>query len=74
MNGDPKLLFHIFKVILFTENIMNFYQSVLLEKSFFENNCKKVRTRTPKIILKTLDYMCHKSVELQKNLKHFNFW
>ena len=29
---------------------------------------------TPKIIFKNLDYICHKSVELQKNLKHFKFW
>ena len=44
MNGDPKLLFQIVKVKkrLFTENIMNFYQSVLLEKNFLENISKKV--------------------------------
>ena len=29
---------------------------------------------TPKIIFKNLDYICHKSVELQKYLKHFKFW
>ena len=29
---------------------------------------------TPKIIFKNLDYICHKSVELQKNLKHIKFW
>ena len=27
----------------------------------------------PKIIFKNLDYIWHKSVELQKNLKHFKF-
>ena len=32
MNGDPKLLFHIFKV-----KCMNFYQSVFREKNFLEN-------------------------------------
>ena len=36
MNGDPAVLFHIFKYYLkfFTENIMNFYQSVFPEKTF----------------------------------------
>ena len=29
---------------------------------------------TPKIIFKNLDYICYKSVELQKNLKHFKLW
>ena len=28
---------------------------------------------TQKIIFKSLDNICHKSVELPKNLKHFNF-
>ena len=56
---------------------MNIYQSVFLEKIFFENIRKKssfdvinvlylpflIRTMTPKIILKNLGYMCYKSVE-----------
>ena len=36
MNGDPTLLFHIFKAIylkIFSENTMNFYQSVYPEKT-----------------------------------------
>ena len=67
---------------------MNIYQSVFLKKNFLENIRKKVgfgvktllylcfliKAMTPKIIFKNLDYICHKSVELQKNLKHFKFW
>ena len=68
---------------------MNFYQSVFLKKNFLENIRKKVgfggnyplifnlsdQTMSPNIIFKNLDYICHKSVELQKkNLKHFKFW
>ena len=64
---------------------MNFYQSVFLEKNFLENIRKKVGfggnypliftlSMTPKIIFKNSDYICYKSVELQKNLKHFKFW
>ena len=44
MNGDPKLLFHIFKINvlrLIIENIVNFYQSVFPEKKFSENICRK---------------------------------
>ena len=45
INGDPKLLFHIFKVkylkIIYL-NFINFYQSVLLEKNFLEKISKKV--------------------------------
>ena len=64
---------------------MIFYQSVSLKKNFFENICKKVGfcgnypylpflIMTPKIIFKNLEYICHISVELQKNLKCFKFW
>ena len=89
MHGDPELLFRIFKEKhLFTENIMNFYQLVFLEKNFLENIHKKgrfwgnyplllpflVRAMTPKIIFKNLDFICHKYRKLQKNLKHFKFW
>ena len=67
---------------------MNFYQSVFLEKIFLENIRKKVglggnypliftlsdQSYASKKYFKNLDYTCHKSVELQKNLKHFKFW
>ena len=33
-----------------------------------------IKAMTPKIIFKNLDYICHKFAELQKNLKHFEFW
>ena len=60
---------------------MNFF----LEKNFLENISKKVgflvislkylpfliKAMTPKIIFKNLDYICHKSVELQKKSKTF---
>ena len=62
---------------------MSFYQSVLLEKNFLENISKKVGfwgnypliilpfVMTPEIVFKNLDYLCHKSVELQKKSKTF---
>ena len=64
---------------------MNFYQSVFLEKNFLENIRKKVgfggitlyylpfliKALTTKIIYINLDYICHKSVELQKKSETF---
>ena len=64
---------------------MNFYQSVFLEKNFFENIRKKVRfggnypliftlsdqNYDSKNYFKNLDYICHKSVELPKKSKTF---
>ena len=42
----------------------------LSKQSYDSNNLFK----NLKIILKNLEYICHKSAELQKNLKHFRFW
>ena len=65
---------------------MNFYQSLFVEKTFLSQVLSGVgvitlkylplliRTMTPKIIFKNLYYMCHKSVKVQKKLKHFKFW
>ena len=67
---------------------MKFYQSVFFEKNFLKNIHKKVgfggnypliftfsdQSNDSKNIFKNSDYICHKSVELQKNLKHFEFW
>ena len=64
---------------------MNFYLSVFLEENFLENIRKKVgfgvitlkylpfliKAMTSKIILKNLDYICHKSVELPKKSETF---
>ena len=64
---------------------MNFYQSVFLEKNFLENIRKKVgfggsypliftlsdQSYDSKNILKKLDYICHKSVKLQKKSETF---
>ena len=64
---------------------MNFYQSVLLEKNFLENISRKVgfwgnypliftlydQTYDSKFFFKNLDYICHKSVELQNKSKSF---
>ena len=44
MNGDPELLFQIFRVKtlkIITENIMNFYQLVFLEKKLFRKYSEK---------------------------------
>ena len=44
MNGDPQLLLHVFKVKylkVFTENIINIYQSVFPEKNFFSKYSQK---------------------------------
>ena len=63
---------------------MNFYQSVFLQKNFFKNIHEKlgfgvftlyylpflIRAMTRKIIFKNLDYLCHKSVKLQKKSKN----
>ena len=70
--------------------LMNFYQSVFPEKMFSKTFAKKAgsgvitfqyllflvrATCMPaKVIFSNLDYICHKSMELQRNLKHFKFW
>ena len=74
MNGDPEILFYIFKV--------SFYQSVFHEKNFLGNISKKVgfwgnypliftflvRAMTPKIIFKNFDFICDEYLELQKKI------
>ena len=62
---------------------MNFYKSVFPEKNFFENICKKGRfwgnypsmftLRAMTSTFLYLDYICHKSVELQRDRKHLIF-
>ena len=61
---------------------MHFYQSVFLEKNFFENICKKIgfwgnfpliytlsdQSNDSKNYFKNLDY------GVAKNLNHFKFW
>ena len=50
---------------------MNSYQSVFPEKKLFENIQGKNAVQS---CTSNLDYVCHKSVEWQQNLKHFKFW
>ena len=68
---------------------MNFYQSVFLQKTFLGNIRIKVGFWGNYPLIFTLSgqsydsktyfqkfrlYICHKSMEFQKNLKHFKFW
>ena len=67
---------------------MNFYGAVFPEKNFLEKIHKKggfwgtyplilpflVRAMTKKNIIQNLDYICHKTVKFQRNLKYFKFW
>ena len=56
---------------LFTENITNFYQSVFLEENSFKNIREKVGCCCNYPVRIYIDYICHKSVELQKKSKTF---
>ena len=60
----------------FPEKTKNCLENILNEVRFWSNYPQHLPflaiSMTPKIIFQYLDYICHKSVELQRNLKHFN--